>query len=107
MNSLSTEHEVAERLRKMTDLEAADHLFCDDFTVGTVVSKFSNIKAANTGFKRKIIQISSTFNKAVSYTVLFALCNDGTVWQKTGNSMDFEKSPWNLVSEIPQDGDIN
>lgn len=48
--------------------------------------------------KRKIIQITTSGS---GYTVLVALCDDGTVWFKLG----MDNGGWAKLRDIPQPGE--
>lgn len=45
---------------------------------------------------RKIIQIDSSISKLTNQSLLNALCDDGTVWQKIGSTS------WKKIEAIPQ-----
>ena len=49
---------------------------------------------------RKVIQIS-TESHLGDYYVLTALCDDGTIWEKTNSGL------WTLTESIPQPHDAN
>lgn len=52
------------------------------------------------GENRKIIQITiGVPTEGFNYNVLYALCNDGTLWWKN----EVEGSQWHLDIPIPQD----
>lgn len=50
--------------------------------------------------KRKIIQIVVDQETEENYEVLFALCNDGTLWERVGS--DENDSIWTLLKNVPQ-----
>jgi hypothetical protein len=52
--------------------------------------------------KRKVVQISSIAETVGSYSQLFALCNDGTIWVKDSPG-DEDESYWKYICDIPDD----
>ncbi len=52
---------------------------------------------------RKIIQIVATPDSTDYYAQLYALCDDGTVWNTSIKELPDEEINWKQIKNVPQD----
>jgi hypothetical protein len=51
---------------------------------------------------RRIIQIATVGTPHSQDHIIYALCEDGSLWAKLSDSTDLEKWEWQLVKGIPE-----